>query len=181
MVPALFLSINPAEEGRMMTGRISRVLLGCSLLGLTACFTYTPVQVAEVSPGVMARARLSVPAAARVGETVPLAGRMIEGRVVTGDAVSLLLEVPSARDAAGHSGLTLYQRVQLPLDDVIELELRRVDRWKTGGLVAAGAVAIGFLVVRQFAGGSASSNLPPGGGGPAEVAFPLRLPLGARK
>lgn len=161
----------------MWTRRLIHSLLGCSLLGLSACFTYTPVQVGEVSPGSVARARLSAAAAASVGEVVPLTGRLVEGRVLAGDANLLLLEVPAAKDPTGRSGLLLHQRLQLPLEGVIELELRRLDRWRTGALVAAGAVAVGFVVARQFGGGTASTTMPPGTGGPSELLIPFQIPL----
>lgn len=165
----------------MGNGRPLRLLFYCSLFALTGCFSYTPVAVDAVSPGAVTRVRLSAAEANRLQESVPLAGRVVEGRLVAGTGDILLLDIPTLPGATAHRGVVLHQRIQLPLEEVIELELRRLDRWKTGGLVAAGVIAVGFVIARQFGGGTASSNLPPGGGGPAEGQGLFGLPLHFRK
>jgi hypothetical protein len=156
-------------------------LLYCSLLGLTGCFTYTPVAADAVSPGAVTRVRLSAAKSERLRQSVPSAGRVVEGKLVAGADDALFLDLPTMKGPAAQPGVVLHQRIRLPLEEVIELEVRRLDHWKTGGLVAAGAIAVGLVIARQFGGGTTSSNLPPGGGGPAEWQGPVGLPLYFRK
>lgn len=149
-----------------------RRICGASLLALLAggCFSYVPVETSEVRASDMIRARIS---AAQAEELEPLLQRQIrqvEGRVL---AVSpdFMLRVPVQSQLQGASVQTLHQQVRIPRSEISFVELRQLDRTRTG-LIVAGSTALGLLVLRRAYGGQS-------GGDPREVPPPpseLRLP-----
>jgi len=141
------------------------------LAALPACYGYAPVEPATLSPGAELRARLSAVEAERLADVLPGVDRLVEGRVLEADGEGFLLLVPVAQRQAGSSLQTLNQRVRLSRDQVIEVELKRVDRLRTGLLIAAGAVATGLLAARILEGGRIE-RAEPGGGDPPELVAP---------
>jgi hypothetical protein len=120
------------------------------------------------------RARVSAASAERVA---PLLGtsstRLLDGTLIANGTDTVIVEVPTAvRATVGASLQTLHQRVSIPRTELLELETRKLDRLRTGALVASAAVIVGAVVIRSINGGPASGN-PPGGGGPGEFRAPL--------
>lgn len=153
-----------------------RSLLWCSVLIASGCYTYAPTALDDVPRGAEVRARVTAAEMARIREALPAQERSVEGVVLEGSD-PLLLRVPLPAFAGARPSGALHQQLSIPRAEVVEVEVKRLDRARTGLLVASGALVVGAVVAWQFRDGSGDSNLPPGGGGPAEAAFPIRIPL----
>jgi hypothetical protein len=85
----------------------------------------------------------------------------------------LIVEVPTAVQAA-LAGLAepLHQRVSIPRTDLLELETRRLDRFRTAAVVGSVAIIVGAIAVKALGNERGSGGTPPGGGG-NETRIPL--------
>lgn len=151
--------------------------LGVLLLS-TGCFSYLPVtSVSDVEPGFSVRARISPSASAQIA---PLLGatdaRRLDGTLIAQSADTLIVEVPIVMQDAREFGHTPNQRVSIARRDLVELEVRRIDRLRTGAVVGAGAVVIGGILVNALKGEPGKEPLPGGGGTDAIVFLRLRWP-----
>lgn len=148
------------------------------LVAAAGCYRYQPLEVPEVAVGQTVRAYVTHEQGARLEDQAGLRDRHLEGRVVSMENGQLLLEVPSAAVSAGAVSRRLKQRVTIPTDQLLELEERTVDPWKTG-LVAGGVVAaVGALVAYQLSQGDNSPVRDPKNP-PDQLRIPLlSLPLG---
>ena len=104
---------------------------------LSGCFTYIPIEPGQVEPGVNVRARVSLSASARIA---PLLGasdaRRLDGQMISQSADTLIVEVPTVFVDTREFGRTPNQRVSIPRTDLVELEVRKLDRVRTAGMVA---------------------------------------------
>lgn len=106
--------------------------------------------------GAQVRARISAAEAQRLGEVLGREERVLLGRVVGEESGGVLVQVPGLRPAPGQR---LDQRVLLPPAEILEIELRHLDRPRTFGLTAAVAAAGAFLLYSQF---SSNAKRSPG-------------------
>lgn len=137
----------------------------------TGCFTYIPVtSVSDVEPGFSVRARVSPTASARIA---PLLGaseaRRLDGTLIAQSPDTLIVEVPIVMGDALEFGRTPNQRVSIPRGDLVELEVRKLDRFRTGILAGSAAVVIGGLLANSLKGEPGKEPLPGGGGTDAIV------------
>jgi hypothetical protein len=137
----------------------------------TGCFSYIPVtSVADVEPGFSVRARVSPTASARIA---PLLGateaRRLDGTLVAQSTDELIVEVPIVMQDAREFGRTPNQRVSIPRSDLVELEVRKLDRFRTGLVAGATAVVIGGILANSLRGEPGKEPLPGGGGTDAIV------------
>lgn len=137
---------------------------------LPGCFTYVPVEPGTVAPGLEVRARVSPAASARIA---PLLGateaRRLDGKVVTRDGDTLIVEVPTVLLDTREFGRTPNQRVSIPRGDLVELEVRKLDRWRTGAILGSAAVVLGVTLTKALKGEPGKEPLPGGGGNDAIV------------
>lgn len=141
---------------------------------LTACYTYAPIEPARIQPGTGVRARLSGAAADRLA---PLLGttstRVVSGRLVDTRADTMIVEVPTVVQASVASSMeTLHQRVSIPRADLVELETRRLDRFRTAALAGGVALVVGVVVIKSLEQDPGRDG-PPGGGGGTDARLPL--------
>jgi hypothetical protein len=145
---------------------------------LTAgCFKYTYVQPAQAPVGSQVRIHLSEPGYARlsttVGSDVPRLDRTIEGSVVHADSAKLLVSTRVWTESASTRDW-LEQRVDIPVNDIAQLELKQVNR-RNVTLIGVGAgLAFGALVVGWLTGafgGTTGAEPEPGPGEFARPAF----------
>ncbi len=143
---------------------LRRVALLCVVLCATACYSYTSVQVGAVQPGVDVRAHVSAAAGERIAPLLGTTPRVLTGKFISDVRDTVIVEVPTVTQTAiGSTVQTLHQRVSLSKSDVIEWEIRTLDRFRTYALVAgAAAVAVSVLVKLK---GEPGSDRPPGNGG----------------
>lgn len=154
-----------------------RLLTLATISLLCGCFTYIPVEPGEVEPGHSVRARVSSSASARIA---PLLGaseaRRLDGTLVARAADTLIVEVPNVLVDTREFGRVPNQRVSIPRGDLLELEVRKLDRWRTLGLVGGGAVVLGSALVTALKGEPGKEPLPGGGGTDAIVFLRLAWP-----
>jgi hypothetical protein len=155
----------------------SFLLLGSTTLA--GCHTFQPTSYDRIAPGQEVRARLSGVWADSLDSVLQKDSRTVEGTVVGKADGDLLLEVAVQNELRGMRFETLSQRVRVPRDGFLNLELKELDRGRTVGAAALVAAAVGALIVKQLTsetGGSGSPGTP----GPTEARIfrsLLRIPL----
>ena len=164
---------------RTIHGQVNRMTRSTRLLWpvlfTTGCFSYLPVtSVSDVEPGYSVRARISPTASAQIA---PLLGasdaRRLDGTLIAQSADTLIVEVPIVMQDAREFGHTPNQRVSIARRDLLELEVRRLDRLRTGAIAGGAAVVIGGILVSALKGDPGKEPLP-GGGGTDAIVFTLR-------
>ena len=133
---------------------------------LGACYSYMPIEVAAVRPGASVRARVSSPAANRLAPLLHVAdARVITGTLIDSVSDGVLVEVPTiVPGEVGSTFETLHQRVSIARSDLVEFETRKIDRFRTGVIISAAAIAASVVVVRALNGDAGRDRPPPGGG-----------------
>ena len=139
------------------------------------CFEFRQVPIAAAPVGKEVRVNLTDSGyhrlAATAGDQVPRLRRTLEGPLISVDEKGLVLGITSWQGRPG-SRESLYQRIAVPVSDVLGLERKVLDRRKTT-LIAAGAGAaliafIAYYVSGEF-GGSTSPFPEPGPGETIQV------------
>ena len=145
-------------------------------LFLSGCFTYIPIDPGEVEPGLDVRARVNSTASARIA---PLIGstdaRRLDGKLITRAGDTLIVEVPTVMLHNREFGRTPNQRVSIPRGELVELEVRKMDRWRTMGIVGGAAVVLGVTLTNALKGEPGKEPLP-GGGGTDAIVFRISWP-----
>jgi hypothetical protein len=153
-----------------------RRLSACMVVLLAAgCYAYVPVEIDQLRPDHDVRARISAEHARELDPVLMRDARVVEGRVVEIDQ-DLLIQVPVVSEFRGTAVQTLSQRVRVPFNEIGAVELRSLDRTRTGLLVGGGlAVTLALLVhaLTGEGGGDTRPTPPP----PAEAHVPVILPL----
>lgn len=153
---------------------------GATLLALalaSGCYTFAPARMQDARPDQAVRVRLAPAGAVRLADFADPETRTVQGRMVEFSGDSLLLLVPSHTELRGTRVETLFQRVQVGRDEVLELELRYLDRPRTYLVTGLAAVAVGAFALDRLAGRGGSDVVPPGGG-PNDALIPsVRIPL----
>jgi len=148
----------------------------CGTMLLSGCFSYIPIEPGDVEPGLTVRARVSPSASARIA---PLLGaseaRRLDGRLISQAADTLIVEVPTVMLENREFGRTPNQRVSIPRGDLVELEVRKLDRWRTIGIVGGAAVVLGVTLTKALKGEPGKEPLP-GGGGTDAIVFRIPWP-----
>ncbi len=129
------------------------------------CYSYSVIDPAQADPGLDVRARITPAESARLEEQVGLRERVIRGEVVDAGSAGLVLSIPTVLREPGTSTSRLHRRITLSNAAIVELEQRRLSRWRTFSLVGIAAVVAGYVVVSQFGGdeGDPSTDKPIGG------------------
>jgi len=154
-----------------------------ALLTMSGCYTYSPVPMTDLSPGVQARLRLNQDGFGRVvnqaamnsvpPEALDLSARGFVGRVIATGADSLTVQLRGAGGAVFEA--------QVPVVTIEESALRRFSGKRT--ILAAGG--LGALLAASFAagwiGGRTSTPPPPDGEGFApRFSLPIAIVLRSR-
>lgn len=144
--------------------------LSAALL-LSGCFTYLPVvEPGQIEPGLSVRARVTPAAGARIA---PLLGasdaRQLDGTVITSSTDTLIVEVPTVMADTREFGRTPNQRVSILKSELLELEVRRIDRFRTSAVVGSAAIIAGTILAKSLRGDPGKEPLPGGGGTDAIV------------
>jgi len=149
-------------------GRPRRALttLALSLL-LAGCYTYTEVSPAAVPPGGYVRAHLEPGSRLSMGSVpLPEGRRMIGGTLLGGGPPdTLLFSVALSGGDPMSPSRRLRGTVPVPTGDVRSLELRRLDKVRTGASVGLGAVVAAAVLDWAFNITQADQNAGEPGGG----------------
>lgn len=147
-------------------------LLAFGFTFLSGCYAYVPGRMETVEPGQSVRLRLSPEEAERLAAARRTDLRIMDGTVVRRSEGELLLDIPVGRFEPREGTRALIQRVNVPLSEVRDVELRRRDNLRTGLAVGGLGVAVGIGITAALRGGIGERDGD--GDGPAES---RRLPL----
>ncbi|HEU5208373.1 MAG TPA: hypothetical protein VFU06_03095 [Longimicrobiales bacterium] len=124
------------------------ILLGS--LASSGCYSYFLIDPLEADPGLDVRARITSEESARLEDLVGLQDRVIQGEVVDVEPAALVLSIPSVIPEPGTAPARLHRRITLSNAAILELEERRLSRWRTFSLVGLAAAVAGYVVLTQF-------------------------------
>jgi len=151
------------------------------LLATSGCYTYQRSSPAEVGPGQDIRVRLTGSFADSLGPILMTDdARVVEGAIVERNNGSLMLEVSVNSQLQGIRMETLSQRVLVPTEEMVDVEVKELSKGRTYGAIGL-IVGVGVaIVVAQLSGDSGGASTG-GPGGPVEsVVSPsgFTLPMG---
>lgn len=127
-------------------------LLVLSLVSpLGGCYTYTVMPVEQIPVGSDVKARISGAEADRLtSELGREQDRVLVGELTEQRPSDVLLSVPNFVQQPGGPTNRVYQRITIPKSSLFDVEVRRLDKWKTSGLMALAAAVVGYIALRQF-------------------------------
>jgi hypothetical protein len=153
--------------------RLERTLVVGLVMVTSGCFRYLSVSPSSAPPvGEEVRARLSEGGLVRLAPEIreQQRGSVVEGEVVEADGSALVLAVSLGSEGAPQrSGRDLRQRVVIPVADVMELELRQLDKKRTAVVLGGAATLLGAFAITELFGGFGGSSRPPGPPDPPEM------------
>jgi hypothetical protein len=143
------------------------VLLVMATLG--GCYSYLPTRPESVPLGEAVRLRLTEQEAANFPDLRLDAGRLLEGRLFRVTDAAVTVETMIGVNDPQRGTRALMQRVDVPMDGMIELERRQLERARTGFLVGGGAAVLTAIVVAQLQGSGGDDDGPGGGNNEARI------------
>jgi hypothetical protein len=130
-----------------------------------ACYRYIPATMETVPDQASVRVVLSAAAQERLRATygVVTAGPALSAKVLTQAGDSVAFYVSSVPMGTGPGTRPLYQQVGVARADVLRVDLRRVDAFRTGVLGALAAVVAGAVAYQALKGEQSvvTPNPPP--------------------
>jgi hypothetical protein len=127
------------------------------------CYSYQTIRLEDVRPDLNIRVRVTPEATGRVAQVMGYLTQDVEGTFVSlrQDTVLLTVVTPTAPEA--RTIQRLYQRLDLPASQILEIQQRTFSRGKTYSCVAVGAAAAAGVVVWAFTGvfGGSTGERPP--------------------
>ncbi len=126
-----------------------------------------PSSLELVPAGTPVRALLSTEAQVALRDSLGLLQQRVRGTLVDRKGDRLLLAVQSDKSELRTGSPALYQRIGLAQRDVLQLEVKRMARGRTAGLVGLLAAAATLVVVEAIRHGNPGTPQG-GGGGPPE-------------
>lgn len=148
------------------------------LFAAGGCYHYLPSSPQEIATGQAVRLRLTSDEAAKYADLRLSEPRLLEGTVVDRSAAGLMLDATVGANNAATGSMALTQRLSVPLSGFVEVELKVLDRTKTGLVVGGVAVITGLVMAK--AGGAFGGDDVPGTDNPEARRVPLfriRLPF----
>jgi hypothetical protein len=159
--------------------RSLEVLALLALFPATACYSYRTIHLEDVRPDLAIRLRVTPEATGHVARVLGYLTQDVEGTFVSLRQDTILLTVATPTAPESRTIQLLYQRLDIPVSQVIEVQERTLDRGRTYACVAAGVAGAAGVAVWAFTGvfGGSTGETPP----PVDnrlVPAPLLLPLG---
>lgn len=132
---------------------VRRALVAGVLVLATGCYSYVPGRLESVQPGEAVRVRLTREEAERL-EPVRISDmRYMDGVVVQRSGSELLVDTHVGSLDPQRGRRALIQRINIPLTEIQEVELRRRDYLKTGAVVGGFALATTVVILAARGGG----------------------------
>ncbi|MCY3704241.1 MAG: hypothetical protein OXH08_01885 [Gammaproteobacteria bacterium] len=152
-------------------------LLMALVILVSGCARWVPARVGDVPVGTDVRLRLSDEGAAQLEELTGTRRSEVAGQLLQWDSEVMVSAALQAAGAGANSS-SLRQRFVVDQEDILGVDIRELDRTRTGLFVGGVAVVAGSAivwVVSQLAGGgTAATNPPPSG--PSEPFVRIRIP-----
>lgn len=153
---------------------ITVVTLG-TVVYAAGCYSFVPVDPADTPRDAEVRTHVERGAAQQLAPLVRPGRRDITGRLLQWDGESLVLEV-AERAMDGSAQRVFTQTIDLNADEIVAVEVKRLDRWRTAGAAALIGAAIAGAVLEIFSGEDTGGSRPPPDEAPPELRVPLVLP-----
>ena len=153
-------------------------LLMALVILVSGCARWIPARVGEVPAGTDIRLRLSEEGAAQLEELTGTRQSEVSGQLLQwGSEVMVSAALRTA--GAGANSSSLRQRFVVDEEDIVGVDVRELDRTRTGLFVGGVAVVAGSAivwVVSQLAGGGTAAPTDPPTSGPSEPFVRIRIP-----
>ena len=133
-----------------MKNRLHSALMLGAFLPVAACYSYQTIPVDDVRPDLPVHLRVRPEASERLALVMGYPTQDVDGRVISLARDTILLAVRSPMTAHASAEQQLYQRLDVPVSQLIEVRLRRLNRSKTYACVTLAAVGAGALAVWAF-------------------------------
>ena len=145
---------------------------------VSGCARWIPARVGEVPLGTDVRLRLSDDGAAQLEELTGTRQSEVSGQLLQWDGEVMVSAALQAAGAGANSS-GLRQRFVVDEDDIVGVDIRELDRTRTGIFVGSVAVVAGSAivwVVSQLTGGGTAAPTDPPDPGPSEPFVRIRIP-----
>lgn len=152
-------------------------LLMALVIMVSGCARWVPARVGDVPLGTDVRLRLSEEGAAQLEELTGTRRSEVSGQLLQWDSEVMVSAALQAAGAGANSS-SLRQRYVVDQEDILGVDIRELDRTRTGLFVGGVAVVAGSAivwVVSQLAGGGTAATNPPTSG-PSEPFVRIRIP-----
>ena len=136
------------------------VLVMCALVAGAGCYSYQPSTLESVEPNSKVNLMLSTEGEIALEQETGIRARDLRGEIVEIDDQRLLVEVAGEEVDPEFGGGTLNQRIDIPREHVLRVELRESDPARTGLLVVVSAASVAALVTLGVSSGSEGENTP---------------------
>ena len=147
------------------------------LLTVSGCARWVPAQLGTVPPGTDVRLRLSEDGVAQLEEMTGAGAAQVTGELLQWEPEVLVSTALARTGARVDTGLR--QRLVVDPDNVVGIDVREVDRTRTGflvgGVVAVAGSAVVWAVVNIIRGSEGAPTTPPTEV-PSEPFVRLRVP-----
>jgi len=160
---------------------VPAVVATAALSLASACFSYQPAQVAELTPTTNVRIELTAPGVERLrngsnNEARLLRDFSLDGKLAQVNGDSLVVNIPTTTTPdAGARAMTFSQPVTIARTEVRRSEVRVLDRKRTTiTSIAIGTLSLAAAIYAIDRGGR-SSGTTPVPGGPNEIRLPALI------
>ena len=140
--------------------RSSRLLALSAALAASGCFAYVPSSPQELVSGEGVRLRLTAQEAMQFADLRLADARSLEGTFVDRSDSEIMVEATVATSDRERGSQLLVQRVTVPITEIVDVERKKLDTFKTGLLVGAGTAAVGAVLFRDALGYGDSGQTP---------------------
>ena len=128
------------------------------------CYTYTPVDSAQVASGEPVRVVLTDEGSFTVARSIGPYGSSLDGRITQKDDSGFVMSVTQVKRRSGVEETWRGESVRIPRTMVSSMTLPKLSR--TRSLLAAGGIVVtAMALAAALGGGSALGGRGPGGGG----------------
>lgn len=169
----------PVHRDGPVPNRLARVL--CLVVALpltTGCYGYVPVDFAALSPPEQVQARLTPGGTERFSELFGSPETVIQGELLEVSPAGVTMTVSTGRLQEGFHFQTLHQELLLPREQILVVERRKLDAFRTAGAGVLVAAVAG-LVIQKLVQDNRDQRAPTPPPVPGEVWVPA-LPRGMR-
>lgn len=134
-----------------------------ALFPAAACYSYRTIPIEDVRPDLEVRLRVTPEASGHVARVVGYLTQDVVGTVVHLQRDTLLLTVATPTAPEARTVQRLYQRLDVPVSQVIEVEQRSLSRSKTFATIGVAVAGGAGLAVWAFSGvlGGTGEGKPP--------------------
>jgi hypothetical protein len=156
---------------------LSAVALLC-FVSLAGCYRYSAATLEALPTGSHVRARLTDEGVARLREITGSESSEVEGELIGVDEGLVRLSVRLTSENENAFARDLDQRLVMPRDHIVALEVRELDQAKTGASIAVAAAVVTVAVVQAISGSgrSPAQPPPPNGGTEGSIVRPMPFP-----